>query len=121
VSVTPITRILDATGLPDEGARDRLRAPDDDYLETRPGQRYSLEFARPLTVEREAETLLLGTQGYYVEWIRGQWLAEGGPLDGRSLQSFEPSDAALLDALHRWNETRDEFERNFHATKIPVR
>jgi hypothetical protein len=116
VAVTRLARVVDANGSLDEAARSRLRSVDDDYLETRPGQRYSLEFDMPPQPEAQARTLLLGTQGYYVEWIRGQWLGEDGPRE-----AFEPSDAALLDALRRWNDTRDEFERDFHATKFPVR
>ncbi len=92
-----------------------LAAPDDQYLETRPTQRMTLVFAAP---ERSTDstTYLLAWQGWYREWIRGAWLAAP-----TRESPFVPSDEAVITALRRWTEKKAEFERDFYASKLPVR
>jgi hypothetical protein len=95
-----------------------LAEADERYLETRPGQRLSLIFraddaVRPAGVET---TYLIAWQGWYREWVRGAWLAEP-----TRTTAFEPGDAAMLDALRRWQAKKPAFEREFYASKIPVR
>ncbi|HZI22391.1 MAG TPA: hypothetical protein VFD76_07725, partial [Gemmatimonadales bacterium] len=82
-----------------------------------PGQRFEIRFAAgapPLA--DSARTFLLVSQGYYVEWLRASWMK--GP---HSPRTFEPSDNALVDALHRWRGERADYERRFAASRIPVR
>ena len=55
-------------------------------------------------------------QGYYTEWVRPSWIRDAG----RGV-AFEPSDASLVEAMHRWRAVRPEFERAFFETRIPVR
>ena len=109
--------VLGADGLPDTAARASIDAPDRRYLVTSPGQRFEIRFAAgapPLA--DSARTFLLVSQGYYVEWLRASWMK--GPHNPRT---FEPSDDALVDALHRWRGERADYERRFAATRIPVR
>lgn len=87
-------------------------APDARYLQTTPGQRFEVEFD---TGTRSSEvTWMLEMQGYYIEWMRPEWMR--APVD-----SFVPSRAVLGRALARWRATRDDFERRFHESAVPVR
>lgn len=112
----PVTRVTRADGQLDPQALADLADPDDAYLVTFPGERLHLEFepARPATEPHR--TLLLATQGYYVEWLRGDWLR-----DAAAHEPFRPSDGAILEAMDRWQEVMEDFERDFHASRIPVR
>jgi hypothetical protein len=105
--------VLDTAAVP------RLAAADEQYLETRPGQRMTLVFD-PVDGESapagQTDTYLIAWQGWYSEWLRPQWLAtptRTGP--------FVPGDAAMLTALRRWTERQPTFERDFYASSIPVR
>lgn len=120
----PVARVVvpvPATGVGPavDGAAARAVADADDaYLETRPGQRMTLEFARSATTPAAdtVTTYLIAWQGWYREWIRGAWLAE--PTRTRP---FVPGDSAVLTALTRWRARQPELERAFYASKIPVR
>jgi hypothetical protein len=125
----PVSRVVDAEGAADEGAVSALAAADSDYMITFPGQRYQLDFQLDAqsgvqpgdggaggAPSDEGRTLLLAAQGYYVEWIRGNWLEGEG-----EVRPFRPSDDAVLSAMRIWEETMDDFERDFAATRIPVR
>ena len=112
----PVDRVVDARGLVDPEASTLLAAPDEDYLVTFPGQRMHLEFALPEPPSQGDRTLLLATQGFYVEWLRGPWL-RADP----EARPFRPEDGAILRAMRRWTEVMDDYERDFHASRIPVR
>lgn len=103
----------------DTAAVSAVAAADARYLETRPSQRMVLEFARDRRHTLRADsstTYMIAWQGWYREWIRGDWLA-----NPTRTEPFKPGDAAVLTALHRWTERKDAFEREFYASRIPVR
>jgi len=126
----PVERVVDAEGAVDEGAVSALASADSDYMITFPGQRYQLDFQLDIgsagagsgdvqtgdAPSDNGRTLLLAAQGYYVEWIRGNWLEGEG-----DVRPFRPSDDAVLSAMRIWEATMDDFERDFAATRIPVR
>ncbi len=103
---------------PDTAALASLRAADERYLQTSPGQRFTAAFdvGPPPPPAGPARTFFLAAQGYYVEWIRRRWVESG-----REATAFRPSDAALLDAMKRWRSEQASFEGRFEATRIPVR
>jgi hypothetical protein len=119
-----LARIVDADGDPHAGALANLAQPDDRYLETRPGQRLTAEFHTSVTGGADAwggevgehRSYMLAAQGYYTEWVRGDWLRSP-----RRESAFQPSDDALRDALTRWRARQPEFEEQFYGTAIPVR
>lgn len=125
LTLLPVDSVIVPTpeggGLPllDTAAVAALADADDRYLETRPGQRLTLVF-RPDDVAARLPTgqttYLIAWQGWYREWIRAGWLAE----PTRS-SPFVPGDAALLEALDRWTMKKASFEKEFYASKIPVR
>lgn len=105
--------------LHDAAAVTAVAHADEEYLETRPGQRLSLVFRsdpRAGHLAGESTTYLLAWQGWYREWIRGAWLAEP-----TRTEPFVPGDAAVLTALRRWTAQKETFEQAFHDSSIPVR
>lgn len=113
----PLEETLDAAGASDTGALASLRAPDQRYLETLPGQRFTAVWAigRPAAGD-SVRTFFLASQGYYIEWIRRGWLAAP-----RARATFAPGDDALPRALARYREVKTDLERRFAATRVPVR
>jgi hypothetical protein len=112
----PLARAVDARGMTDTGALASLSAPDQRYLETLPGQRFSAEWATGRPAADSGRTFFLASQGYYIEWIRRGWLAAP-----RARVTFAPSDSALPRALARYREVKTDLERRFAATRVPVR
>jgi hypothetical protein len=117
-SVVVPTPATGGAAVQDSSALRALRATDDRYLETHPGQRMTLEFSPPSTSGRSDSTTsyFIAWQGWYREWIRPAWLT-----DSTRRGRFEPGDAAVLDAMTRWRAKQRELERAFHSTRIPVR
>jgi hypothetical protein len=80
-----------------------------------PGQRFFVRFDVGAAKTGEERTFLLSSQGYYTEWIRGDWLRAGWPP-----RVFTPSQEALFDALRRWKETQGSMEARFEEQRVPV-
>jgi len=109
-SVAPIS------GSPDDGLRQKLTEPDEDYLVTTAGTAVFVDFDLPELPAGEERTLFLSSQGYYTEWMRPDWIRSGAATEG-----FAPSDGAVVELMDRWLAQRDDFEDRFYATRIPVR
>jgi hypothetical protein len=60
-------------GVSDARARALLR-DGDGHLVTQPGDEYRMTFELPAPAE--SMELFLESEGYYYEWIRGEWLAQ---------------------------------------------
>lgn len=110
------TEIQDSNQAADTAAQASVRGADARYLVTAPGQRFSLSFAVGSASTDSARTFLLIWQGYYVEWLRTAWLR-----GAHTAQPFQPTDTALVEAMRRWSPEREDFERRFFATRLPVR
>lgn len=113
--LTPVL-VSDSEGRADTAALASLQGADTRYLVTQPGNRFFLGFAPAPAPPDSVSTFLLVSQGYYIEWLRGSWVQPH--LTGAS---FQPTNDALVDALHRWRRRAPEFERRFYATRFPVR
>lgn len=115
--VHALARVIDAADQPDTTARANLAAADGRYVETTAAQRFTAEFdVGGAPTAGVARTLLLGSQGYYTEWVRRGWLTAP-----RTARTFVPSDTALAEAIARWRVTQDTLEARFMATRVPVR
>ena len=115
VTMVPLARMADRDGAPHAAGLAALSQPDSSYLETRPGTTFTIEFDAGPTPADSSVTVLLASQGYYTEWVRGSWIknATGEP--------FEPTDSTLAAAVRRWMVVKDSMETRFHASRIPVR
>ena len=71
VAVTDIESINGETYTPDEIAHD-----DEAYLISLPGNEFRLKFELPEIPRTKEFELFLSTKGYYLEWIRKEWLEE---------------------------------------------
>lgn len=114
--VHALARVIDAAEQPDTAARASLAAADGRYLETTAAQRFTAEFDVGAAPAASSRTFLLGSQGYYTEWVRRGWLTAP-----RATRTFIPSDTALAEAIARWRVTQDTLEARFMATRVPVR
>lgn len=113
--IIPLSGVTDGDGIPDYAAPERLGGTDTEYLETRPGQRFFARFSVGEAPDGRPRTFLLSSLGYYIEWIRGDWIR-----DAPVSRTFEPGDATLVEALGRWEEVRDRFEERFRRERVPV-
>jgi len=107
--------VLTRDGVPVPDAPGLLQHTDDGYLITKPGDRFTLQFPVGDAEPGIDRTYFLVAEGYYMEWMRRDWLDKTAP------QPFHPSDAALINALTVWADQREAYRTQFEATKIPVR
>lgn len=110
----PVSRVM----MPDPAQNAKtitaLSQPDEAYLITSPGQSFSVEF----DVGRDTNTgrtFLVATQGYYTEWVRGDWIknASGKP--------FTPTNDVLVDAIRGWRAKQKSMEALFYTQRIAAR
>ena len=111
----PLADVSDADGKAEGAALEHMRAPDETYLQTNPGQTFVARFDAGPEPSDGARTFLLASQGYYVEWVRGSWLRSA-----TSAEPFLPTDAAVQRAMRRWAATRDTFEHKFLTARVPT-
>lgn len=114
--VIEIMEVINSEGKPEAEARESLLASDDLYLQTNPGQRFYAHFNVRGGSVGESRTFLLSSQGYYTEWIRGEWIRNAS-----ATELFAPTDETLLEALHQWGAIRESFEERFFNDRVPVR
>jgi hypothetical protein len=107
--------VITADGSHNAAAVRSVSAIDNNYLQTTPGQSFTLMFDVGAATPDVHRTLLFESRGYYTEWIRTSWVARDNPA------VFVPGDDALLEALNRWRNIQPDFESRFEATRIPVR
>lgn len=90
--------------------------PDERYLTTHPGTRFDAVFDTGGAGADHSRTFFLASQGYYIEWIRREWLQR----EADDLPALATNDM-LLQALKRWRAVKADYEDQFFRTKIPVR
>ena len=94
------------------GALENLASPDKTYVVTRPGEALHVGFDVGAVPEGHTRTFLMAAQGYYIEWMRRDWLNE------TSREPFQPSDASLIRAIRLWEAKRDTFQQHFESSRI---
>lgn len=95
-------------GLADEGARNRLIDPED-ALVTRPGDAYTLIF--PLPEDPERFEYFLESRGYYLEWMRAEWIEEQDPV--RAARLFLDPAGILRELASEYARLEPAMERMF--------
>jgi hypothetical protein len=112
VRTIPLAQVEVPDGGPLAGGLENLASPDESYVETRPGESLHVKFDVGDAPEGRTRTFLLAAQGYYIEWMRHDWLKEGSPAP------FKPSDESLIRAIKLWEAKRDSFQKLFESTRI---
>ena len=90
-----------------------LAQPDETYLITRPGDSVQLGF--DVGESEHARTFFLVSEGYYMEWMRSEWLTQ------EHRRKFVPSQDALIRSLKLYAQQRDTYRERFESIKVPVR
>jgi hypothetical protein len=94
------------------GGLKNLTSPDRTYVTMGPGEALHVRFDVGTAPEDRTRTFLLAAQGYYIEWMRHDWLNE------TSLHPFKASDESLIRAIRLWESKRDTFQKLFNSTRI---
>jgi len=115
VRAVPLARVEVADTGVLEGARENLSVPDRSYVVTRPGEALQVRFDVGAVPEGRKRTFLLAAQGYYIEWMRRDWLSE------TATKPFKPSDESLMRAIRLWEAKCDTFQKQFESTRISGR
>lgn len=74
---------------------------DKDYLVSFPGDEYQFRFEFPELVENQEYELFLFSKGYYLEWMRHEWIKDKDPV---KLKKF------LLNDAQTWRELSLEYK-----------
>lgn len=85
----------------------------DSVLVTYPGNRYILNYTLPENFE-EYE-LFMVSQGYYLEWMRNEWLAEENP--SKVYQMFFNPKQFYKDLAPQFKKIENEMEESFWSSK----
>jgi len=113
----PPSQIYDDNGRAREDIVSLPQSADSLYLVTNPGESYYFDYDIRKNVPGET-SVFLRSQGYYTEWIRGQWLT-GEPGNYR-FNLFEV-DKTITQLRESWLENRELLEREFFKNRIPLR
>lgn len=113
--VVSVTRVDAGDDTTSRSALRSLREPDERYLQTSPGQKFTIAFDVGRNADSQTRTFLLASQGYYTEWVRGSWIKAS-----RDSTAFTPGNGMIVSAIRRWNATRDSVETRFYGARIPV-
>lgn len=91
---------------------------DESYLVTYPGESRDLSFScDPMDAANKMQrSYFLQTSGYYVEWIRPEWVRDRGPVPGFDLSNRDSISQRLTDL---WLAKRNSFEADFFRNRIP--
>ena len=91
-----------------------LAAVDHRYLVTEPAESYYLHY--DLAPKAGVETtLFVQSRGYYVEWLRGDWLKPRQTDYSFSLFDVE---GAIAELVKSWARDRSMIEETFYKTRI---
>jgi hypothetical protein len=109
----PLARVRTHAGDLVDDVRTQLTDADDGYVTTQPSQRFHAEFdAGHSTGPR---TFLLAAEGYYTEWVRGEWLR-----NATQTEPFDPDRMKIGELLRDWRAAKDSLEAAFYSTRVPV-
>jgi hypothetical protein len=93
----------------------KLARADKEYLITRPGESVQVQFNVGVNEDNLTRTFFLASDGYYIEWMRSDWLTQ------EQVSPFKPGNQALISALNLYAKKRDGYRELFESTKINVR
>lgn len=109
--------VVDADGNQRDDLLWPLRESDSRYLITHPGDRHLLTFNPGPVPEGRQRTYFLKSRGFYIEWLRQEWLARRP--DGEEAVPFELNDDTVVKTARLWLRKKDRFEKEFFESKVP--
>ena len=93
-----------------------LNEDDEEYFVTYPGDNYDVTFNLPRKAKNKKQSYFISSDGYYVEWIRKDWIKNGAALNSGKV--FDYNDEAIKRTAEIWLTKRSAFEKLFEETKI---
>ena len=93
-----------------------LSAVDRDYLITYPRDACEIEYQLPPEPSGQARSYFARSHGYYVEWLRHEWVtAEDGSVRSGTVNA---TSADMSRMAARWLDRKTDFEREFFGTAL---
>ncbi len=89
---------------------------DQDYLITFSGDQYLLDFELPILTEDETNELFVYSKGYYLEWIRKEWLFEKDIKQLNRMMLMHKKTWRNL--AHEFKEVEADMENTFWNSKV---
>ncbi|OGU67149.1 MAG: hypothetical protein A3C56_06920 [Ignavibacteria bacterium RIFCSPHIGHO2_02_FULL_56_12] len=114
--LTPV-KAIDGMGRDRSDILPMVREMDDDYLENEPGDSYELSYVAAVPKDKVGR-IIIRSKGYYYEWIRGGWLERNSKDVAFDLLEI---DRTLKELSRRWLADKEEVERVFFQTRVPLR
>ena len=93
-----------------------LKEKDEDYLVTYPGESYFMTFNPGPVPEGEKRTYLIKSRGFYIEWIRQDWIAS--PYGEAERFEFQLNESSVVKAAQLWQSKKSYFEKEFFESRI---
>jgi hypothetical protein len=110
-SKVPLAGIVTPLGDTRADMTAQLMKADERDVSTVAGERFFADFmTAPAATPR---TFLLAAQGYYTEWIRGEWLKTA--TDGTA---FDPARVRMGELLAEWRAQKPAMEASFFSSKV---
>jgi hypothetical protein len=88
------------------------------YVVSYPGDLYRLSFRDPPRSAGLERSYLLASRGYYVEWLRMEWVEENGSYAPTGKLEF--NDALLQRTARVFLGKKTEMESRFYTTRLPL-
>ena len=101
-------------GKEDKHALELLRADDDEYLVSMPGSEYRLNYILPEAANDYA--LFLYSKGYYLEWIRDEWLRHKNPDALRKMMMNDKTTWSML--AREFKSVESSMEATFWSSNV---
>ena len=109
---------LSAKDLDSTLIKNKLSQDDEEYFVNYPGHSIDVGFEVGKTDESTKRSWFIYSKGYYIEWLRNNWLE---PKMGESVQKEISLDAELIPELYReWQNVKTDFEELFFETMVPT-
>jgi hypothetical protein len=94
---------------------DFIKKRDKQYLITYPGDSYNLKFKVDHLPEERRRTYFLKSRGFYIEWLRKEWLAQIQKDMGDVV--FNLNDETIKKTAQLWVTKKHRFEKEFFESK----
>ncbi|MDX9759625.1 MAG: hypothetical protein RBU27_10735 [Bacteroidota bacterium] len=115
-TVTP-DLIEDFDGMTRPEIADSVARQDESYLHVTPGDSYHFRYDLP-DGGMQASTVLLRSQGYYYEWLRGSWVRDEATQPPLNIFNI----AAIIELLRdRWLHHSRTLEEEFFHNRVPLK